>query len=54
MPEWVEEVGAPLPNISDHVEEPKAVGGKGVDGSNAGVAIISRVPIRETALPDIA
>ena len=48
-----EPVVAPLPDVARHVVQPVAVGGEGVRGRGAEVAVVERVAGRELALPHV-
>src|SRR5918994_1602543 len=49
-----EPVGAPLPDVADHVAEVVAVGAEGGDGCGAWEPVLLSVVCRELALPDVA
>src|SRR5262249_26129810 len=50
----MEPVTAPLPGVASNRVEAVAVRWVGVHGSGSGVAVLSRIDLREIALPDVA
>ena len=54
MPRWAPPIGAPFPDVADHVVKAVSIGFKATGGCCAQVAIVCRIDLRELSLPDVA